>query len=347
MSWLPDSPTIAHASIKTLSGPNKGQPPLAVQFNPATLEYTVSNEFDDRNGNSSARQVVKKSTAKLTMTLVFDTTDVGTDVRKITGKIGALLPRTKDGSKPDAPKMEFAWGAYSFRGVAEQFKETIDFFSADGVALRSSVALTLSEQQVVFQSSKDPQAAADQGATDDPVSAPAGQSPADLSNALGDPRAARSIADANGASSLRFGGDAGFGVGGGVTLSAAASFSVGASANVGLSAGAGAGIGVGGGVGIGASAGIGVSAGAGIGIGIGLGVGVGGSGDSSFAGLRVTPPSMSVNVVDARSALLPAPRLAAAVAFGPGGRAIVQAGASLASDVGATADLHARLDFGA
>jgi hypothetical protein len=331
MSWLPDSPTIAHASIKTLSGPNKGQPPLAVQFNPATLEYTVSNEFDDRNGNSSARQVVKKSTAKLTMTLVFDTTDVGTDVRKITGKIGALLPRTKDGSKPDAPKMEFAWGAYSFRGVAEQFKETIDFFSADGVALRSSVALTLSEQQVVFQSSKDPQAAADQGATDDPVSAPAGQSPADLSNALGDPRAARSIADANGASSLRFGGDAGFGVGGGVTLSAAASFSVGASANVGLSAGAGAGIGVGGGVGIG----------------IGLGVGVGGSGDSSFAGLRVTPPSMSVNVVDARSALLPAPRLAAAVAFGPGGRAIVQAGASLASDVGATADLHARLDFGA
>lgn len=341
MSWLPDSPTIAHASIKTLSGPNKGQPPLAVQFNPATLEYTVSNEFDDRNGNSSARQVVKKSTAKLTMTLVFDTTDVGTDVRKITGKIGALLPRTKDGSKPDAPKMEFAWGAYSFQGVAEQFKETIDFFSADGVALRSSVALTLSEQQVVFQSSKDPQAAADQGATDDPVSAPAGQSPADLSNALGDPRAARSIADANGASSLRFGGDAGFGVGGGVTLSAAASFSVGASANVGLSAGAGAGIGVGGG--IGASAGIGVSAGAGI----GLGVGVGGSGDSSFAGLRVTPPSVSVNVVDARSALLPAPRLAAAVAFGPGGRAIVQAGASLASDVGATADLHARIDFGA
>lgn len=341
MSWLPDSPTIAHASIKTLSGPNKGQPPLAVQFNPATLEYTVSNEFDDRNGNSSARQVVKKSTAKLTMTLVFDTTDVGTDVRKITGKIGALLPRTKDGSKPDAPKMEFAWGAYSFQGVAEQFKETIDFFSADGVALRSSVALTLSEQQVVFQSSKDPQAAADQGATDDPVSAPAGQSPADLSNALGDPRAARSIADANGASSLRFGGDAGFGVGGGVTLSAAASFSVGASANVGLSAGAGAGTGVGGG--ISASAGIGVSAGAGI----GLGVGVGGSGDSSFAGLRVTPPSVSVNVVDARSALLPAPRLAAAVAFGPGGRAIVQAGASLASDVGATADLHARIDFGA
>lgn len=345
MSWLPDSPTIAHATIKTLSGPNKGQPPLAVQFNPATLEYTVSNEFDDRNGNSSARQVVKKSTAKLTMTLVFDTTDVGTDVRKITGKIAALLPRTKDGSKPDAPKMEFAWGAYSFQGVAEQFKETIDFFSADGVALRSSVALTLSEQQVVFQSSKNPQAAADQGAADDPVSAPAGQSPADLSNALGDPRAARAIADANGASSLRFGGDAGFGVGGGVTLSAAAAFSVGASANVGLSAGAGAGIGIGigGGAGIGASAGIGVSAGAGI----GLGVGVGGSGDGSFAGLRVTPPSVSVNVVDARSALLPAPRLAAAAAFGPGGRAIVQAGASLAADVGASADLHARIDFGA
>jgi hypothetical protein len=345
MSALPDTPTVASATFKVLDGAGAGAPPIVVQFNPATLEYTISNEFDDRNGNAAARQVVKKSTSKLTMTLVFDTTDVGTSVHQITDKIAAFLPRPVDGSKPPAPKIEFGWGAYKFQGVAEQFKETIDFFSADGVPLRSSIALTLSGQETEFQSSKSPQAAVDRNAQPDPVSAPAGASPSDLSNSLGDPRAARAIADANGAASLRFGGDAGFGVGGGVTLSAAASFSVGASANVGLSAGAGIGVSAGAGLGIGVGGGIGIGASASGGIGISASAGI--SGSTSFTNLRVTPPSVSVSVLDARAALLPPPRLAGAAVFGPGGRATVQSGASLGTDVGATASLHARIDFGA
>ena len=331
MSWLPDPPTVASATFKVLDGKGAGGKPIPVQFNPASLEYTISNEFDDRNGNAGARQVVKKSTSKLTMTLVFDTTDTGTSVHELTDKIAAFLPRPVNGDKAAAPKIEFGWGAYKFQGVAEQFKETIDFFSAGGVPLRSSIALTLSGQEVEFQSSKDKQAAVDQAPPDDPVSAPPGNSPSDLSSALGDPRAARSIADANGADSLRFGGDAGFAVGAGVTLAPAAAFSVGASANVGLSAGAG----------------IGVGASAGVGIGIGIGVNAGTSGDTSFGGLRVTPPSVSVDLGDARAALLPPPRLGGAVTFGPGGRAIVRSGASLSADVGATADLHTRIDFGA
>ena len=343
MTWLPDSPTVASATFKVLDGAGKGGPPFAVQFNPASLEYTITNEFDDRNGNNGARQFVKKSSAKLTMTLVFDTTDVGTSVRDVTANIASLLQPAQDGSKKAAPKIQFGWGTYSFNGVAEQFKETIDFFSADGVPLRSSVALTLSSQEVEFQSNKSPSPAVDRSAQPDPVSAPAGASAADVSNALGDPRAARAIADANGASSLRFGGNAAFGVGGSVTLSAAAAFSVGASANVGLSAGIGASAGIG--IGIGASAGAGIGIGASAGIGIGAGGGT--SGNTSFAGLRVTPPAVGVSVLDARAALLPAPRLSSAAAFGPGGRALVQSGASLGTDVGATADLHARIDFGA
>ena len=329
MTWLPDSPTVASATFKVLDGAGAGDPPFEVQFNPASLEYTISNDFDDRNGNNGARQFVKKSTAKLTMTLVFDTTDVGTSVRDVTANIANLLQPTKDGTKKAAPKIQFGWGTYSFNGVAEQFKETIDFFSADGVPLRSSIALTLSSQEVEFQSTKSPSPAVDRSAQPDPVSAPAKASPHDISNKLGDPRSARAIADANGASSLRFGGEAAFGVGGDVTLSPAAAFSVGASANVGLSVGIGVGIGV--------SAGVG----------IGVGVGIGTSGDTSFAGLRVAPASTSVSLADARATLLPPPRLAGATAFGPGGRAIVQSGGSLGTDVGATADLHARIDFGA
>ena len=335
MTWLPDAPAITSATFKVLDGAGAGGTPFDVQFNPASLEYTVSNDFDDRNGNNGARQFVKKNSAKLTMTLAFDTTDVGTSVRDVTANLAALLQPTMDGSKKVAPKVEFGWGTYSFKGVAEQFKETIDFFSADGVPLRSSVALTLSQQTAEFQSNKSPAPAVDRSAQPDPVSAPAGASPADLSNALGDPRAARAIASANGASSLRFGGDVAFGVGGDVTLSAAAAFSVGASANVGLGASAGIGIG------IGASAGVGAS------VGIGAGLSVGATAGASFGGLRVALPTVGVNVADARAALLPAPRLAGAASFGAGGRATVQAGASLAADVGATADLHTRIDFGA
>lgn len=349
MSWLPDSPTVASATFAVLDGQGKAGTAMPVQFNPASLEYTISNEFDDRSGNAGARQVVKKSTSKLTMTLVFDTTDTGTSVHELTDRIAAFLPRPVNGNKAAAPKIEFGWGAYKFQGVAEQFKETIDFFSPSGVPLRSSIALTLSGQEVEFQSSKNPQAAVDQAPPADPVSAPPGNSPSDLSSALGDPRAARAIADANGADSLRFGGDAGFAVGASVSLTPAAAFSVGASANVGMSAGGGLGIGVGAGVGVSAGIGVGVGASAGVGVGVGIGVGVnaGTSADTSFAGLRVAPPTASVNLGDARAALLPPPRLGGAVSFGPGGRAIVQGGASLAADVGATADLHARIDFGA
>ena len=324
MSTLPVAPTLVKATLKTLTGKHAKDPALAVQFNPATLEYTISNEFDDRNGDSAARQIVKKSTAKLTMTLVFDTTDTGTEVRLVTGNIAELLPRTKKGEKVDAPKVQFAWGTYVFVGVAEQFKETVDFFSASGVALRSSVVLTLSEQKVVFDSSKNKKAAPDKNPPADPVNAPAGQSAADLSNALGDPRAARAIANANGAASLRFG-DAGqgYGVGSGVPLAPAAAFSPGASTAASSTPDGNAATNA------------------------NLGVGTGSAGDTSFAGLRAAPSAPAISLDDARAALLPSPRLSGATTFGPGGRATVQAGASLATDVGATADLHDRIGFGA
>jgi hypothetical protein len=66
----------------------------------------------------------------------------------------------------------------------------------------------------------------------------------------------------------------------------------------------------------------------------------------TFAGLRVSPPAVTVQVVDARAALLPAPRVVGAASFGPGGRAQVNGGSSLSADVGASASLDARIGFG-
>ena len=347
MALLPDLPTVALARFKVLDGASGNAPrQFDLQFNPASLEHTLSNEFDDRNGNNGARQFVKKSSAKLTMTLLFDTTLDGSSVRNLTNQVSRLLEPARSGGKKFAPKVEFGWGAYSFKGVVEQYKETIDFFSATGVPLRASIALTLASQDVEFSST--PQAAPERNAPPDPVDAPPGTAPNQAANAMGQPRAARDIAAANGADSLRFGGSAGLAVGGGVTRAAAASFSAGASAGAGIGGGigggisAGAGLGLGGGLRLGASAGIG----AGAGFGATAGAGISATAGAAFGGLRASPPAISASLADARAALLPAPVISAATSFGSGGRAQVVAGGSLSADVGANADLHARIDFG-
>jgi hypothetical protein len=312
--------------FEALEGKGAGTGAVAVQFNPVSLEYTISNEFDDRNGSNEARQFVKKSTAKLSMTLVYDTTDDGTNVRILTSTISELLETPLDGKKKFAPKVKFSWGTYTFKGVVEQYKETIDFFSAGGVPLRASIALTLSQQKVEFQSSTNPEASVDREVELDPVRVPKGIGPASVANALGDPRAARAIASINGSASLRFGGDASLSVGGEVSIGAPVAFSGGA----GLSVGAGA------------------SLGGGLSLGGGAGLDVGATAGAAFAGLRVgsAGAGLSVSADTARSALLPQAGVSGAVSFGPGGRATSSGGASLSADVGASADLNARLGFG-
>jgi len=354
MGWLPDAPTLTPAKFKILEGPGAGATEFEAQFNPASLEYTIANEFDDRNGNNGARQFVKKSSAKLTMTLVFDTTETGNSVRDVTANIAALLEPAPDGTKKFAPKVQFGWGTYTFKGVVEQFKETVDFFSASGVPLRSSINLTLASQEVEFQSNRSPAPPVDRSAQPEPVQAAPGAGAADVANTLGDPRAARAIAAANGAGSLRFGASAGLSVGGGITLAAAADFSVGASAGLSLGGGAGLSLGAGAGLSVGGGAGLSVGAGAGVSMGGGIGLSAGASVSASltatagpaFAGLQASPPTVGISVTEARAALLPPSPVSGAASFGAGGRAVVSGGGSLSADVGAGADLHGRITFG-
>lgn len=107
MAWQPDIPQVASATFEVLDGHGAGRS-FPVQFNPGSLDYTVNNEFDDRNSANAARQFVKKTTAKLTMTLQYDTTDSGQDVRNLTGQVAGLLEPAPDGSKNFAPKVLFS-----------------------------------------------------------------------------------------------------------------------------------------------------------------------------------------------------------------------------------------------
>ncbi len=366
----PEVEALATARFKTVQSAEPIE--VTVHFNPASLQYTVSNTLKEQGSGAKKKQYVSQTTAKLTMDLVFDTTATGDDVRDTTDKMVRLLQPHGPSGKQIPPLVEFGWGVYRFSGMVEQYKETLDFFSASGVPLRSSVNLTLSSQDGVFESSSSrPKASVDDDVTPEPVTVPTSAGPAGgpagVANALGDPRAARAIAAANGAASLRFSAGAALavGVGAGVTLASAAAFSAGASAGFGLGVSGGVGLGLSGGVGIsggagagfaaGASAGIsggvsiggGVSSGAGAGVAIGAGAAIG-AGGADFSGLRAGAAA-AVSMPDARTALslTSEPAAAGGAQFALGGRAQAGGTASLSADVGANAQLTARLGFGA
>jgi len=326
---MPVTPTpeaLQLARFKTLSGPAAQRVQIDVHFNPETLQYTVQNTLREEGRGARRKQHVSQTTAKLTMQLVFDTTHSGEDVRIDTDKMAKLLQPYSDGNNKSPPLVEFGWGVYRFTGLVEQYKETIDFFAAGGVPLRSSVDITLASQDAVFDSNHNPRASVDgdlsnqeptvhQQAGPDQSTGPSGAF--GLAIALGDPRAARAIATLNGSASLRVGTGASLAVSGGVNLQAPAAFSAGASAGIGI----------------------------GVGVGVGAGVSAGASG-GAFAGLRAAT-SNSLSVPNGRSLFSATANVGTGsnAQFAAGGRAQAQGGASLSVDVGAQADLSTRIRF--
>ena len=274
----PTSSSVPAVLKATLTAMPDGTP-LTVHFNPASLVYTVENSTQQQGSDPKRRQFAGQFTGKLSMDLQFDTTDTGVDVRQITGQVAMFMQSSASANKgsdgganaPAPAVLSFEWGAYQFQGFMESFKETIDFFSADGIPLRALVSIGLARQDNVF----------DTGSANTPPPSgslvPTSSSSSAVSAATlgGDPNAMRALASANGLENPRFTGGAALEVGGGIQLNAAAGFAASASIGVGIgiSGGLGVGLSAGAGVGISVGAGAGFSAGASVGAGFGLGVG--------------------------------------------------------------------------
>ncbi len=300
----------------------KSGTPIFVHFNPASLQYTVSNTLADQG--KGKKQYVSQSTAKLTMDLVFDTTDSGTDVRMHTFEIAKLMePGGPEGEGRTVPEIvTFEWGSFSFPGMLESFKETLDFFAPEGVPLRASVSISMSRQDKVFE--EDPKMASKKHAPS-VASLGSGQSAASAASAAGASNpasAARALGAINGLASLRAGGGA---------IALSGSVSLGASAGVGASAG--------GNLSVGASAGplkIGGSASAGM-----------TASSGAFAGLRASAGGAKATLKLDASALQPKlPSANVSASFGVGGMAKGGAGSSGAgANVGASASLKSQLSF--
>ncbi len=354
------SPVLQKATLSALPAV-PGTPKIPVQFNPVSLVYTVENKSQQQSRDPQRRQHISHCNAKLTMDLQFDTTDTGVDVRTFTTPVAAFMESSaaanKQGSgtsttnKPAPPVLSFDWGAYHFQGFMESFKETIDFFSPNGIPLRALVSIGLARQDEVFSSTPPP------APSPSLVPTPGNGSVAAAAAQGGDPNATRALSSANGVENPRFTGGAPLSVGGGIQLNGPVAFvasaSVGGgigisgglglslSAGAGISAGAGAGFGIGGGVSGGAGFGIGggVSAGAGIGIGGGISAGAGfGIGTSASASVGVSAGvSLGAGISVSSGA-------GAQVTLGAGGGALF--GSTASAGVPATMGAFAGLEVG-
>jgi hypothetical protein len=247
-------PTTAKAKLVSLGS---DQRTVAVHFNPTSLVYTIENSTPAQSGSPTRKQFAAQFSGKLSMDLQFDTTDTGADVRQTTRQVAAFMHSSaQDGKNPSSgnpqaqPVVSFQWGAYEFQGTLDSFKETIDFFSADGVPLRSVVSISMSRQDLVLDAAADSQTPNTASA----VPTAAGQSATSVATQGGDPSAARRLGTDNGLENLRATGGATLQVGGGIQLKAAAGFSASASA------GASAGLSIGGGASISGRAGLGAGA---------------------------------------------------------------------------------------
>lgn len=361
---------------------------MEVHFNPTTLVYTVENSVSQQSGAADKAQYAGTFTGKLTMDLQFDTTDTGADVRTVTKKVAMMMTPTNQASGASAnqasppgnntatqsapaqapPMVVFAWGSYQFRGVLESYKETIDFFSADGVALRSLVAVGLAQQNLVFDDGVPLKSATTSGTL---VPSGSGDSALSIATRGGDPAAARQLATANGLDSVRFTGGATLQVGGGVQLNPPAAFVSSASAGGGLtlglglsaSGGVGASVGVsegisgGAGAGISASAGIGISAGAHASASLSGGAVFGGTASAgmpatagAFAGLETGRATVSTTARLNPSQIIPVTvgsdvSTFAGASFDLGGAANNVGAGGLSADVGTQFSFSARLAF--
>lgn len=132
--------------------------PLRVHFNPEKLELTITNAME-QNRNRRRReppQLVTESSAKLAMELLFDTTATGADVRLTTFQVAQMMqPRpgpSQRGERRGVPAIVlFEWGNFAIQGFIDSYRETLDLFAPEGVPLRATLSLSITEQEMPFR----------------------------------------------------------------------------------------------------------------------------------------------------------------------------------------------------
>lgn len=152
---------------KNLEQPKENGKNIDVQFNPESLKVSYSNKVaesaqggsKDNSTGPAGRQFVGTGTTKLTMQLWFDASSPDKngshvdDVRRLTKDVLYFItPQNVDGdeTKKLPPGIRFQWGAFSFDGLVDSLDETLEYFSSEGLPLRASMSLNLSQEKILI-----------------------------------------------------------------------------------------------------------------------------------------------------------------------------------------------------
>jgi Contractile injection system tube protein len=158
---MPQELKIAKAKLQELDpkGKETGKP-VDVQFNPETLKVSYANQVvppasgaRDQRGTSNI-QFVGKGTTKLAVQLWFDATvhESEKDVRKLTEKVAYFMkPKEESRNRYSARGVRFLWGTFKFDGIVESMEESLEYFSSEGVPLRASISLNLTQSSFQFE----------------------------------------------------------------------------------------------------------------------------------------------------------------------------------------------------
>lgn len=166
----------AKAELWKLDANGQAIKKFPVQFNPESLRVSFANQIVPPQNNAAgtpstdqaqgtpAIQHVGKGTTRLSVQLWFDVTaelpdglaedDAQRgDVRELTRKVVDLITPQKDPadeSKYLPPAVRFLWGSFQFDGIMEGLDQSLEFFSAEGVPLRTSFTMNLTQQSVDY-----------------------------------------------------------------------------------------------------------------------------------------------------------------------------------------------------
>lgn len=167
---MPESVKLVKAELHEIDLAKPEDPPkqkVPVQFNPETLKVTFANQIQTPEGGGggggsgdqrggAAQQFVGAGSTKLTLQLWFDVNapqegEELLDVRKMTEKVTFFItpaPDPKDKKKFIPPGVRFIWGSFQFDGIMESIEESLEFFSSEGIPLRASMTLNLTQQKI-------------------------------------------------------------------------------------------------------------------------------------------------------------------------------------------------------
>jgi len=147
--------------------PKGGGKKITVQFNPDSLKLSFANQISpDGQQGTSGKLHVGAGTTKLTFQLWFDLTLLTgaqaaiKDVRDLTQQVTYFITpqKEKEGkeTKYIPPAVQFHWGSFHFDGIMDSVEETLDYWSNEGLPLRATMSLSLSQQKIQVFDAKPP-----------------------------------------------------------------------------------------------------------------------------------------------------------------------------------------------